>query len=56
MADKKGDTEQRVDALVMEIFRNFNKPLNIDDLDSSNADLPILTKDEIKEYIHEMMR
>ena len=55
MADKKGDTEMRVDALVMEIFRNFNKPFDINDMES-NDDLPILSKEEIKEYIHEMMR
>ena len=57
MADnKKGDTELRVDALVMEIFKNFNKEFNIDDLESSNADdFPILTKDEIKTYIQDIM-
>ena len=54
--DKKGDTELRVDALVMEIFGHFNKDFNIDDLDSSKIDdFPILTKDEIKAYIHDMM-
>ena len=57
MADnKKGDTELRVDALVMEIFKNFNKEFNIDDLENSNADdFPILTKDEIKTYIQDIM-
>lgn len=55
--NKKGDTELRVDSLVMEIFKHFNKDFNIDDLENSKVDdFPILTKDEIKEYIHDMMR
>ena len=52
--NKKGDTELRVDNLVLEIFKNFNKPLI--DVEQSGEDVPILYKDEIKEYIHDMMR
>ena len=54
--NKKGDTELRVDNLVMEVFKHFNKDFNIDDLENSSVDdFPILTKDEIQSYLHDIM-